>query len=53
MTTWTDIADQSTSYTSPGDLVINGYVAEGYVVVDYIDGASMWTVVPHVSTAWI
>jgi hypothetical protein len=53
MTTWTAVADQSTTYEFPADSD-NGYVAVGYVQDGYItsSGTAFWSVVADVSTAW-
>jgi hypothetical protein len=51
MTTWTEVDDQSTTYSLPGDSE-NGYVLFGYLENDYILGSLVWDTVDAVSTTW-
>ena len=51
MTTWTEVADESTTYSFPAD-DLNGYVAVGYVQNGYIAGDSIWSEVAEASTTW-
>ena len=51
MTTWTDVAAVSDTYTGAADDV-TGYVLADYVVNGYIDVEPGWSVVASVSTTW-
>ena len=51
MTTWTEVANQSTTFTFPSD-EINDYVLVGYVENGYISGVGIWSEVDDASTAW-
>jgi hypothetical protein len=52
MTTWTEVSDQTTSYTEPSDEE-NNYVVSGYMVNGYLDGARVWGAVDNASTDWV
>lgn len=51
MTTWTEVADETTTFTLPSDEE-NGYVLFGYVQNDYIRGSLIWSVVDDATTTW-
>ncbi len=51
MTTWTEVAGQSTEFSLPSDEE-NNYVVSGYVENGYLDGSQIWDSVDDNTTTW-